>query len=230
MPQFQGKGIHTNSATFETEGADVYARMTRDGALFTADWFLAQALAGNAFALNSGKLTTPDTFNAGAAADGEPDLLINVPSGTVVVPVYIGIQYEDSGTALVLDTFAVVSDQYDNAVTATAETSNIMNMRTDDPKNSNCSAYSVVTGGGATLETGNYIEFWRPFAGFGEDAFNGATGWVNPAINGCKWSIRDAVVPPIVKGNGSLAVFAGGQAQTGFISVIWVELPTASLL
>jgi hypothetical protein len=230
MALVKGKGIHTTAASFGAEGADAYIRMTRDGALFTADWFLAQALAGNCFALNSGKLTTPDTLNAGAAADGEPDLLINVPTGTVIIPTYIGIEYEDSGTALVLDTFAVVSNQYDNAVTATAETTNIMNMRTDKPKGSACSAYSVLTGGGATLETGNFVEFWRPFAGFGEDAFNGSTGWVNPAINGCKWSIRDAVVPPIVKGQGALAVFAGGQAQTGFITVMWVELPSAALL
>jgi len=224
----KGKGIQTTSATFESEGADVYARMTRDGALFTSDWFLAQALAGNVFAVNNGVLTTPITFNAGAAADGEPDLLLNVPSGTTVIPVYIGIQYEDSGTALVLDTFAVASASYDNAVTATTLTSK--NMRTDDPKNSNCSTYGVVTAGGATLETGNYIEFWRPFAGFGEDAYNGSTGWVNPAINGCYWSVKNAAVPPVIKGDGCLAVFAGGQAQKGFMTVIWVELPTASLL
>jgi len=230
MSLIKGKGIHTTGSSFGSEGADVYARATRDGALFTADWFLAQALAGNVFAVNNGLLTTPISFNAGAAADGEPDLLINVPAGTTIIPAYIGIQYEDSGTALVLDTFAVASASYDNAVTATALTSSIMNMRTDEPKNSNCSAYGVVTGGGATLETGNYIEFWRPFAGFGEDAFNGSTGWVNPAINGCYWSAREAVVPPIVKGQGALAIFAGGQAQKGFMTVVWVELPTASLL
>jgi len=229
MSLIKGKGIHTTGSSFGSEGADVYARATRDGALFTADWYLAQALAGNCFALNSGLLTTPDTLNAGAAADGEPDVLINVPAGTTIIPAYIGIQYEDSGTALVLDCFAVASNQWDDVITGTAETTNIKNMRMDAPRGSSCHAYSGASAG-ATLETGNFVEFWRPFAGFGEDAFNGSTGWVNPAINGCYWSVKDAVVPPIIKGQGALAIFAGGQAQKGFITVIWVELPTASLL
>lgn len=229
MALIKGKGIHTTGATFAQEGSDVFARLTRDGALFTSDWFLAQALAGNVFALNSGKLTTPDTFNA-TVADGEPDLLINVPTGRTVIPVYISVGFEDTGTALAVDTFAVISDQYDNAVTATAETSNIKNMRTDEPKKSLCSAYSVVTGGGATLETGNYIEFWRPYAGLQEDAYNSSTTWKNPFVGGAYWSIKNTVVPPIVKGQGALAVFAGAQAGTGFITVIWVELPSTSLV
>ena len=167
----KAKGQQTSSVSVASEGADVDVRALRDGTLLSMPWLTAKAIEGKVFAVNSGVLGTPDTFNA-AIADGEQDLLVNVPSGTTIIPVYIQVNVEDSGTAAVVDACAVASNIYDNTgLTATTET--IMNMRTDKATGgSQCAAYSVVTANGTAVETGNFVEFWRPTAGMSEDGFN----------------------------------------------------------
>jgi len=228
MALIKAKARQTDASFAASEGDDVFARAMRDGSLYTNNWFMAQAIKGRAFGVNGGVLTTPLTLNA-TIADGEQDLLVNVPTNTTIIPVYIAVDFEDTGTAQVLDVLAVASDIYDNANTSTAKT--IYNMRIDQPAASRCSAMAVVTAGGTAVETSShFVEFWRPYAGFGEDAFNSSTGWVNSAVNGCHWSVAQAVVPPIIVGPGSLSVFASAQAGTGFITAIWVEIPSAELV
>ena len=227
MALIKGKGRQTSAMTYEIEGSDVYLRAMRDGAMFTADWFVGQALAGNCFGVNAGIMTAPVTFSP-VVADTMPDLLVGVPTGTTIIPTYITVCFEDTGTALTVDTFAVVAPTYDVTLTGTA--TNIMNMRVDKPKSSNCTSYNVVTANGPTFESGNFLEFWRPYAGFAEDAYNSNANWVNSNMAGATWSIRDAVTPPVCVGPASLGVFAGAQAGTGFIICTWVELPTSSLV
>jgi hypothetical protein len=225
----QGKGRQTTAINFNSEGADQDLRMLRDGSPVMIDWLTAKAIEGKVFCVQSGLLTTPDALNA-TIADGEQDVLINVPSGTTIIPVYISIDFEDTGTAQVMDVLAVASNIYDNTgLSATTET--IYNMRTDKATNgSQCAAYSVVTGNGTAVETGNFVEFWRPYAGFAEDGFNGSTSWGVPIFHGAKWYIGQAVVPPIIVGQGSLSIYASAQAGTGFITVMWVEETSTNLI
>jgi hypothetical protein len=227
MTIIKAKGIHTTAASFLAEGSEVFARATRDGALFTADWYMAQALAGNVFGINAGVLTSPVSTTTGGLVDGTQDVLINVPSGTTIIPIRIGANFEDTGTADVLEVLAVASAVYDNANTSTAIT--IMSMRSDKPKGSACSAMYVVSADGTAVESGNFVEFWRPYAGSVEDAFASSTGFKNQYVHGSFWNAKTAVVPPIITGPGSLSLYAAGQAATGFFTVIWVELPTAAL-
>lgn len=216
----------TNSPSITTEGAYRLANGTRDGALFTAPWYLQMAMEGRVFAVNVGTGTTPTTFNA-AFAVAEQDLFVHVPSGTCIIPVYIGVQFEDTGTALALDVMAVASSTGDAAVTGTAKT--IYNVRTDAPRSSNCTATAVVTAAGTDTLAGTFYEFWRPYAGFGEDAFNGSTGWINNRIHGAEWTVAQAGVPPIIANGGSLSVTASGQAGIGFIQAMWIEVPSTRI-
>jgi hypothetical protein len=87
----------------------------------------------------------------------------------------------------------------------------------------------VVSADGTAVESGNFVEFWRPYAGSVEDAFASSTGFKNQYVHGSFWNAKTAVVPPIITGPGSLSLYAAGQAATGFFTVIWVELPTAAL-
>ncbi len=199
----------------------------RDGAIVGAPWLTALALEGRVFGVNIGTGTSPTTFNATYAA-AEPDLWVHVPSGTTIIPVYLEVCFEDTGTAQVMDVVAVASATGDSAVTGTALT--IRNMRMDAPISSGCTATAVVTAAGTSPLSGNHVEFWRPYAGFGEDAFNGSTGWVNAAIHGARWTVNESQVPPIITGAGSLAVYASGQAATGFITAVWAELPSTSIV
>ena len=202
------------------------ANMTRDGALVIQDWVMAKAREGRMFGVNSGVASTPVALNATYAA-AEQDVYIYVPTGTTITPVYMSVAFEDTGTAQVLDVIAAISSTADAAVTATALT--IKALRTDAPITSNCTASGVVTATGTDPTSAGYFEFWRPYAGFGEDAFNGSTGWVNSNIHGAKWSIRDAAVAPTIVGPGSLSLYASAQAGTAFNTVVWIEEPSTAV-
>ena len=134
---------------------------------------------------------------------------------------------EDSGTALVQDILAAVSDNGDSSVTGTALT--VYNLRSDAPFSSACTATAVVTSGGTTHLAGNRVEFWRPTAGFAEDGFNGSTAWVNNKMHGMEWSARTSI-PPVIAPLGALSIYVGAQAGTGFIEVIYAELPSNAIV
>ena len=231
MAIIKAKGRQTSSVASESEGSDVFLRAMRDGSLINVPWVQAKAIEGKVFCAQTGVMTSPVTFSPVVAGD-MPDLAVTVPSGTTIIPVYISVNMEDTGTVLAADVFAIASKVYDNAVTATA-TITITNLRTDKATGgSQCTAYSVITSNGTDLETAtyNYVEFWRPLAGMVEDAETSSAASLNPAISFSKWTIGNAVVPPIIVGTSTLGVFAGTQAGTGFITAMWVEEPTANLI
>lgn len=208
-------------------GGPMGVQSTRDGGLIAADWWMARAIEGRMFGVDTATGSTPDTFNATYAA-AEPDLYIYVPTNTAIMPVYIAVGFEDTGTAQVLDVFAIATSAGDSVVTGTTEVINSLHMGA--PISSNCTATSVVTGAGTAPESGNYFEFWRPYMGFGEDAFNGSTGWVNEKIHGTSWSAKETGVYPVIPGGGALAIYASGQAATGFITCVFVELPATMVI
>jgi hypothetical protein len=218
---------HGAPAAASNDQSAIRADGTRDGALFTAPYALKLAMEGLVYVVDTATGTTPDTFNATYAAT-EPDLHIHVPNLTTIIPLYIEVGFEDTGTAQVLDVVALASSTGDSACTGTSET--ITNLRTDGPNSSSCTATSVVTGSLTDPHAGSYYEFWRPYMGFGEDAFNGSTAATGTNIAGVKWSMADSGIPPIIVGdstNGaSLSIWASAQAGTGFITVVWAEIPS----
>jgi hypothetical protein len=232
MAFIKGKAKQTTSIDHVVEGADQFIRMLRDGSVVNMPWVMAKAIEGKVYSVHSGIMTAPvaGTDSSSGATAAKPDLLITVPDRTTIIPVYISIDFEDTGTAAVVDVFAVASDVYDNAVTATALTIN--NLRMDKPiGGSQCTAYGVVTAGGTDPETSgyNFVEFWRPWAGFIEDGFNSSTSWAIPYPHGVQWSIGQAVVPPVIVGTGSLNIYATTQNPVAFITAIWIEEETSNL-
>lgn len=206
-----------------SDGVDVQLRALRDGALITAPWYFALVAEGRVFGCNVGTGSTPVTMNAAYAA-GEQDLYTYVPTPTCIIPLEIQIATEDSGTALAQDVLAAYSSNGDSAVTGTAITA--YNYRTNASLNSACTVTSVVTSNGTThLGGDDFLEFWRPYAGFGEDAFNSSTGWVNNQMHGVSWSAMQRV-PPIIGGSaaGALSLYLGSQAGIGFFVQVWAEL------
>jgi hypothetical protein len=217
--------VTRHSFTSQGDGSPAAARVNRQGSAVVADQYLQWALEGRVFVANVGTETEAITFNA-AHADAEPDLFIHVPSSTSIIPLYVSVGFEDTGTALALDVYAAVSATGDSAVSGTSITA--VNARTDAPRSTACTVTSVVTSGGTDINTGNYAEFWRPLAGFGEDAFNGSTAPTNWRVAGVEWSAQ-MHLPVVVHKGGSLAVFAAAQAGIGFITVAWAEFTAADL-
>lgn len=231
MAMLKAKGRQTSAVSVESENSDVYLRAMRDGSLINMPWVMAKVFEGKVFCAMTGVLSADVTFAPVVAGD-MPDLTVLVPGGTTIIPVYISVNFEDTGTPLVLDVLAIASKVYDNDVTSTT-TLVIKNMRTDKAVGgSQCTALFKTTSGGTDLESAgyNYVEFWRPVSGFAEDAFANSTARIGAHTNHAKWTIGDAVVPPIIVGTSTLGIYAGAQAGKGFITAIWVEVPTAELI
>ena len=202
-------------------------RGTRDGAMVSADWLTAMALEGRCFGCNTGTGTSPDTFNP-AYTDGQQDLYLPVPSGTTIIPVFIEVCFEDTGSADVMDVVAVASSTYDDATTEHSNPT-VYNMRMDAPHTSAITAMAVISSGGTACLAGNFIEFWRGVAGKAEDAFTGHATPTNELVTRTAWNVKDSLVPPVIVGEGSLSVYASSQAGIGFITAIWVEVPSTSI-
>lgn len=227
MAELRIKAGTSSIALGNSDRTMVDVRGTRDGAMFTAPWLTALAIEGRCFGVNTGVASTPDAFND-AWLVTEPDMLITVPSGTTIIPVNIEVSWEDSSTAEVVDVYACLSSVFDQVTTDDDLT--IMNMRTDAPRKSLCNAVAVVTGATATtLYTGNFLEFWRGTAGYAEDAFDRSAAPKSGLNSKANWNIRNALVPPVIVGEGSLSIWVSGTSIDGWIAVIWAEIPSNSI-
>ncbi len=226
MATLFGTAAQSTSRVLVSEGASRGMDVSRDGTLFTLDWLMRMVMAGLVYGVNVGTGTGPTTFNATYAA-AEPDLYIYVPTDTAIIPVYMSVQLEDTGTAAVMDVMACATSTGDSAVTGTALTK--YNLKTNAPFTSNCTATAVVTAAGTSPLAGNFIEFWRPYAGFAEDAFNGSTAFINSKVHGSEWSILKVGVAPIIMETGALALYVGATAGIGFITCLWIELPVSAV-
>ena len=139
-----------------SEGTQLQARSTRDGALFVADWYEAHALEGRVFDAAFGAVTTALTFLITAA--NRPDMWVRCPDGTMILPLVETITLEAfAGTDTEIDIRHCQNDIGNG--TSSAATAGPLNLRTDAPVTSNCTARQLATGD-TTAET-NPISLWR---------------------------------------------------------------------
>lgn len=216
----------TSSVTRATQDlTDLDLRMTRDGAAFTADWLMGMCMEGRVFCAQAGLLTTPITWTATATNDQtKPAMFLDVPAGTTVIPLEISLYMEAYGTNALFECAAVTGT---GAVDAGSTAGTITNMRTDAPYTSNCTFTSDGTGG--TAPTANISSFWKDglqkavtLATADDDSSN--------APNKFTWRWNDAMYVPVVVGAGQLLVTQGSQAGTGFGTIIFVEIPSTSVV
>ncbi len=204
-------------------------RGTRDGAVFSADWYLAAALEGRAFGVNAGTGSTPITTNAGALIVAEPDLLIQCPAGTTIIPVYFEYAFEDTGVGP-MEVIGVASSATDQTAGGSAGTAlTIYNMRTDAPHASLCTADRTAASG-VTPYTGNWVEFYRGYAGDVTDQFASNTAQTINSATRAHWSASSTMVPPICTGVSQLAFYVVANEGTGWCTCIWVEFPSSSIV
>ncbi len=215
-----------------TEDDERDVRVFRDGAVVKADWIEALILEGRVHGVNTGTGTTPEVFNP-IYADAEQDLYIHVPAGTVIIPLYIGLNFEDTGTAVAANVFAAYSSNGNASVTGETPLT-IYNYKTLASPSSACTATPVVTSG-TTHEGGtDFLEFWRPYAGFIADEFDGSTAWLGGGSDSphyMHWSAKTGIAPVIGSAGTdcALSIFAGVTAGTGFLTVVWAELDAADV-
>lgn len=94
----------TLSARRVSDGTWRSARATRDGALFTAEWFQALIGEGRGFVAGIGLLSAGEALpNAQVITTLRPTFVLRVPTGTTILPFYGAVQVEDSGGTAALE-------------------------------------------------------------------------------------------------------------------------------
>jgi hypothetical protein len=209
------------------DGFPVEARGTRDGSQSTADWLQLKALEGRVFQVDVGALSTPILGGgAGTIIDqDQPEAVISVPTGTTIMPVRIAVQCQTPLLATDADESEILI-AVDRAAacpfagTWTAETA--LNMRTDNPRTSNCTCKSACT-----------VNETNPTLGI-ELAHKVITGDMNGTPANALWGTLDLVyepkVKPIIVGPAAVYVYWGGTVATNaFAQIQWAEVPSTDI-
>ncbi len=80
------------------------ARGTRDGALYTAEWFQALIIEGRGFTAGIGLLSAAEALpNAQVITTLRPTFVLRVPQDITIIPFYAACQVEDSGGTAALE-------------------------------------------------------------------------------------------------------------------------------
>lgn len=191
---------------------------TPDGAMHVDDRVQGLVSAGRVFTANAGTATSPITFAGPYDADG-PDLVVDVPTGTAIMPLFLSVYYEAVGTTLLLETFASASGTL-GIVGASGTNVTPRSLRVGGGgASSNCTVDGAVDAAGCTAQTGNLVEFARSGYELAE-AMAATEDWATRKFS---WSAGQDGPAPLVIGDGSIFVHASSQAGTGFITLTWAE-------
>jgi len=187
---------------------------TPDGALHTADYVLGKALEGRLFHAAVGSLTTPTTFRVGADAD-QPEAVIDVPTGTTIVPVSIQAYLEDAA-----GTDNEIVAQANPAVVGagTSTTGTIYSARLNSGESSRCTFRYTYSGNGTAPSS--YIEFYRDGNAFANEADTRGLKFA--------WSIQQAA-PVVLVGPAALVIYIDGTgtAPAGYLQLAFMEFSSA---
>ena len=195
-------------------GVTQNARGTRDGALFTADWKQALVMEGRVWVANMGSVTTPLTFLVTAA--NRPDAWLRMPSATAVIPLRVEAVLEAAaGTVTELDLRMAYNDIGNG--TSSAATVGPVNY---SPNNAGALTSAVIPRQLATADTTaetTPISIHRVTFPLAQ-----ATGLV-PYVD-----LFEPIVCPILIGPATLELFIAATTTqaTGFVQMIWAELPS----
>lgn len=205
-------------------------RSTRDGAVFSAEWFEGLAQEGRVYVANVGTVTTPITFGAGVIDTTEPDMYVIVPLNTTIIPLELRIYMEAYGTNAQFECMASCGTGGSTTAPTGGTAVTPANARTDNPRASACTVYGNVDASGATYMTTNVAEFFRAGQQF---AITKTTASATAAVDDPNlfiWRRKDMYAGPVVVGAAQLAVFAASQAGTGFITLVYAEVPSSSIV
>ncbi len=229
MADFGGITQVSSSERAANDAALVGLKLQRDGALFTSAWTMGLAMEGRVFVGNLGTATAPATFSdSDTISTTEVDFDLLVPPGTVVIPLEIRVYNEAYGTSLQFECMASTGT---GGSQTSGTTVTPRNLRADAPHASVCDVRGATASGGTYMDA-NVAEFWRDGQQFAITKTAGAvaTTAADPYIHIWRWS--DALLPPILYSTSAesrLTVFASSQVGTGFITVIWAELPQQAI-
>ena len=191
----------------------------RSGALVHTSQLRQLVAAGFGYHVTVGALTTPIAGD-GTVYDAERSALsVSVPSGTAIMPIRLSVQ-----TEVPADTDGEVNEIFAHVdrvavSTASASTGTVevaFNMRTDNPRTSNCTVVSANTSDHGTPTNSFELAHSQMI--------------VDVVTSGITQGVLDLLYepdyPPIIVGPGAIYVYwCGTAAQSAFGQFQWVELP-----
>ena len=203
---------------------DAFRRVaiTPDGALFAADYMHALAREGRIYVARDGDENDRVTGATSFAAT-TPTFLLDVPNGTIAIPLYVKLVQAGS----VAGDFITVHNSIDNGSRyssgGTAET--VKSTRTDNPASPASTLYSTagsaITAGAATASLAIVDHYKMP-----EDVDIGSAD----AAGNWEYEWRPAF-PIYVVGAGAWLIntYAGTTGPTWEWCVVWAEIPESEL-
>lgn len=193
--------------------------LTPSGSAFTNEYLELLAREGRIFVAGDSTLVATITGRTSIATT-TPDLLLNVPSGTIAIPLWLQL----SQTGTVAGGEITVHLEMDNAnrYTSGGTVETVLSSRTDNPTSNQCTLYSSSSAITATDAYG--MGLWH--GEFIQD--------VDPAVadnfawHNWEWTPR---FPVYIVGAGAFLVYTGA-ATTGasyYWNFAWAEIPSTEL-
>ena len=166
---------------------------------------------GRAFMVSNAARETALAVGGTSFSDTAPAFILDVPSGTGVVPLEIDLRQGGTVAGGMITVLATLSDKVRRASSGTSHTP--QNMRFDEPQSAGCSFYT----GATAIANADDITL---FGGLYEQDLDGAVG-----VSQVHWSARDSYAPYLV-GPASLVIytFAGTTQPSWFFTFKWAEV------
>ena len=206
-----------SSATFN------YALGLKDGSLVSVPWVQALTIKGRVFHAYVGSATTPVTLDA-SYANTDPDISLDVPDGTAIIPLCIRVVVEAYGTSALFESFTLCTKTL--AASSAGTVFIPINMATRSANGSNCKVYvgPTVTDGNTTgaFEIGRITQSKAVTIATAIDT----STWQPEAF---EWNYMTSGFAPVLHGEASMQTWAIAQAITGYIQYWWLELSESEL-
>jgi hypothetical protein len=187
--------VQQDSYTRKNEGDFIGVRANPRGEIVVPDWATQLALDGRVYNISTSVQETGDLMGETGPGSNNvnPSILVDVPSGTTIIPLELGLTPEGTGTS---GDWPVVRMSTDDATRYSSGGATItpLNMRKDDPNTSSCSAYH---GGTQIVASANTDDDTIWHASYDNSA---------RANEPLRWSIKNSV-PPVLIGPAALLVF-----------------------
>lgn len=209
-----------------TSATQVSAMGLADGAIVSAKWIQSNIMLGNAFVVFTGVETTPGTF-ATSFTNTDPDVVVDIPEGTSIIPLKIAVYIEDFGSKEIVENWTLITKTLGAASGGTVFVPR--NVRTRAAGGSNCPCYTA-----PTVTSGYTSGAFELCRGGSHEVVDPSTLTEDNIVSANKrdfiWTYQQDGFAPVIDGDGSLQTWAISQASKGYIHIFWLEFATADLV
>lgn len=214
-----------DSYSVASEGSQGLVRLNPRGELVAMDIYQQFVLDGRVFNASNAVQETDEAIaeTGRGTANINPSLLVDVPSGTTIIPLEVIVDLGNTPGTSVDMNFSINTDDAVRYSSGGAAITPI-NMRKDDPRSSNCPVYSASTQIVASANTDDDTIF----ATMHEAEATPRTVVGGPLFF---WTARQYIAPVLI-GPAALLVYmmsAATNDQEMYWSIKWAEFSTAEI-